>query len=43
MVARGGHFNPRSWNRIAFLTTALLVASALLELGAFLSLRLRGA
>ncbi|HMI86877.1 MAG TPA: prenyltransferase [Polyangiaceae bacterium] len=37
-VARGGHFDSRSWNRIAFLTTALLVASALLELGAFLTL-----
>jgi 1,4-dihydroxy-2-naphthoate octaprenyltransferase len=39
-VARGGHFQPRAWNRIAFLTTALLVGSALLELGAFLSLHL---
>jgi 1,4-dihydroxy-2-naphthoate polyprenyltransferase len=37
-VARGGHVDPRAWNRIAFLTTALLIVSALLELGAFLEL-----
>jgi 1,4-dihydroxy-2-naphthoate octaprenyltransferase len=38
-VACGGHCEPRSWNRIAFLTTALLVSSAVLELGAFVSVR----
>jgi 1,4-dihydroxy-2-naphthoate octaprenyltransferase len=43
MVARGRHVHPRSWGRIAFWTTALFVGSALVELGAFLTLRLRGA
>ena len=38
-VATGGHREPRSWNRIAFLTTALVVSSAVLELGAFVGLR----
>jgi 1,4-dihydroxy-2-naphthoate polyprenyltransferase len=39
-VSSGGHLERRSWNRIAFLTTALLVTSALLETGAFLALGL---
>ena len=38
LVVRDGHRDPRQWNRIAFLTTALVVSSALFELGAFLAI-----
>jgi 1,4-dihydroxy-2-naphthoate octaprenyltransferase len=40
-VSRGDHFEPRRWNRFAFLSTALVAISTFGELGAYIALASR--